>query len=61
MKKKVLFTAVVVLLVVAFSISAFMVGNYLIEGKTWESVEEGNNEKPMEDVLPEEEEFLEGQ
>ena len=33
MKKKVLFTAVVVLLVVAFSISAFMVGNYLIEGK----------------------------
>lgn len=34
---------------------------YLIEGKTWESVEEGNNEKPMEDVLPEEEEFLEGQ
>ncbi len=34
---------------------------YLIEGKTWESVEEGNSEKPMEDVLPEEEDFLEGQ
>ena len=31
--KKVLFTAVVVLLVAAFGISAFMVGNYLIEGK----------------------------
>ena len=31
--KKALFTAVVVLLVAAFGISAFMVGNYLIEGK----------------------------
>ena len=31
--KKVLFTAVVVLLVAAFGISAFMVGNYLIDGK----------------------------
>ena len=31
--KKVLFTAVVLLLVAAFGISAFMVGNYLIEGK----------------------------
>ena len=31
--KKMLFTAVVVLLVAAFGISAFMVGNYLIEGK----------------------------
>ncbi len=34
---------------------------YLIEGKTWGSVEEDNSEKPMEDVLPEEEDFLEGQ
>ena len=34
---------------------------YLIEGKAWEDVEEETNEKPMEDVLPEEEEFLEGQ
>jgi sortase B len=31
--KKVLFTAVVVLLVAAFGVSAVMVGNYLIEGK----------------------------
>ena len=31
--KKVLFTAVVLVLVAAFGISAFMVGNYLIEGK----------------------------
>ena len=31
--KKVLFTAIVVLLVAAFGISAFMVGNYLIDGK----------------------------
>ena len=31
--KKVLFTAVVVLLVAAFGVSAFMVGNYLIDGK----------------------------
>lgn len=31
--KKVLFTAVVLLLVAAFGVSAFMVGNYLIEGK----------------------------
>jgi len=31
--KKVLFISVVVLLVAAFGISAFMVGNYLIEGK----------------------------
>ena len=31
--KKVLFTAVVVLLLAAFGISAFMVGNYLIDGK----------------------------
>lgn len=31
--KKTLFTAVVVLLVAAFGISAFMVGNYLIDGK----------------------------
>ena len=31
--KKVLFTAVVVVLVAAFGISAFMVVNYLIEGK----------------------------
>ena len=34
--KKVLFTAVVVLLVAAFGISAFMVGNYLIDGKKQE-------------------------
>ena len=31
--KKVLFTAIVVLLVAAFGISAFMVGSYLIDGK----------------------------
>ena len=31
--KKVLFTAVVLVLVAAFGVSAFMVGNYLIEGK----------------------------
>ena len=31
--KKSLFTAVVVLLLVAFGVSAYMVGNYLIEGK----------------------------
>ena len=31
--KKVLFTAIVVLLVAAFGVSAFMVGNYLIDGK----------------------------
>ena len=35
--KKVLFTAVVVLLVAAFGISAFMVGNYLIDGKEQEN------------------------
>lgn len=34
---------------------------YVIEGKNWENVEEENSEKPMEDVLPEEEDFLEGQ
>lgn len=34
---------------------------YLIEGKSWGSVEEESSEKPMEDVLPEEEDFLEGQ
>ncbi len=34
--KKVLFTAIVVLLVAAFGISAFMVGNYLIDGKKQE-------------------------
>ena len=34
--KKALFTAVVVLLVAAFGVSAFMVGNYLIEGKQQE-------------------------
>lgn len=34
---------------------------YLIEGKVWEDVEVENSEKPMEDVLPEEEDFLEGQ
>ncbi len=34
--KKVLFTAVVLLLVAAFGVSAFMVGNYLIEGKQQE-------------------------
>ena len=34
--KKVMFTAVVLLLVAAFGISAFMVGNYLIEGKEQE-------------------------
>jgi len=39
--KKVLFTAIVLLLVAAFGISAFMVGNYLIEGK---KQEERNNE-----------------
>ncbi len=31
--KKVLFTAIVVMLLAAFGISAFMVGNYLIDGK----------------------------
>ena len=31
--KKVLFTVIVVVLVAAFGVSAFMVGNYLIEGK----------------------------
>ena len=35
--KKVMFTAVVLLLVVAFGVSAFMVGNYLIEGKQQEN------------------------
>lgn len=35
--KKVLFTAVVVLLLAAFGISAFMVGNYLIDGKKQEN------------------------
>lgn len=34
--KKALFTAVILLLVAAFGISAFMVGNYLIEGKKQE-------------------------
>lgn len=34
---------------------------YLVEGKTWGSPETEDGEKPMEDVLPEEEEFLEGQ
>ena len=34
--KKVLFTAIVLLLVAAFGISAFMVGNYLIDGKKQE-------------------------
>ena len=34
---------------------------YVIEGKNWGNVEEENSEKPMEDVLPEEEDFLEGQ
>lgn len=33
MKKKVLFTATVLLLVAAFGVSAFMVGSYLLEGK----------------------------
>ena len=33
MNKKLLFTITVVLLVIAFSVSAFMVGKYLIEGK----------------------------
>ena len=31
--KKILFTVVVLVLVVAFGVSAFMVGNYLIDGK----------------------------
>jgi len=39
--KKILFTAIVVLLLAAFGISAFMVGNYLIDGK---KQEERNNE-----------------
>ena len=34
---------------------------YLIEGKTWGETETDDSEKPMEDVLPEEEDFLEGQ
>lgn len=34
--KKILFAAVVALLVVAFGVSAFMVGNYVIEGKEQE-------------------------
>ena len=34
--KKVLFIAIVLLLVASFGISAFMVGNYLIEGKRQE-------------------------
>lgn len=34
--KKVLFTAIVLLLVAAFGISAFMVGNYLLDGKKQE-------------------------
>lgn len=33
----------------------------IIEGNGYGSVEEGENEKPMEDILPEEEDFLEGQ
>ena len=33
MNKKVLFTITVILLVIAFSVSAFMVGKYVIEGK----------------------------
>ena len=39
--KKILFTAIVLLLVAAFGISAFMVGNYLIDGK---KQEDRNNE-----------------
>ena len=34
--KKILFTLTVLLLVVAFGVSAFMVGNYLLEGKRQE-------------------------
>ena len=34
---------------------------YLIEGKVWGEPETDESEKPMEDVLPEEEDFLEGQ
>lgn len=34
---------------------------YLVEGKNWGSTETKDSEEPMEDVLPEEEEFLEGQ
>lgn len=34
---------------------------YVVEGKIWGSTEIEEDEKPMEDVLPEEEEFLEGQ
>ena len=33
MNKKLLFTITVVLLVIAFAVSAFMVGKYVIEGK----------------------------
>lgn len=34
---------------------------YIIEGKEFDSVEEEEGNKPMEDILPEEEDFLEGQ
>lgn len=34
---------------------------YLIEGKSWGVPETDDSEKPMEDVLPEEKDFLEGQ
>jgi len=33
----------------------------IIEGKSFDSNEEGKDEKPMEDILPEEKDFLEGQ
>ena len=33
----------------------------IIEGKSFGSNDEGENEKPMEDILPEEKDFLEGQ
>lgn len=34
---------------------------YALEGKTWSDTKKAEEEKPMEDVLPEEKDFLEGQ
>ena len=38
--KKIIFAVVVVLLVAAFGISAFMVGNYMVESKKNEELKE---------------------
>ena len=36
MKKKFIFTVIIVLLLIVFGVSAFMVGSYLLEGKEQE-------------------------